>query len=154
MFKVIIAGSRGVSSSEQFDFVSKKLSFLFQNHDSKSIEIVSGGARGADKLGEKFAKANNYAIKQFLPDWNKLGRKAGYVRNDTMAKYADACVVFWDGKSKGSSHMITLANRQGLETRVYTMDTIAKAEHQLQQDHWAHQQDQDDQWVNSQLSLI
>ncbi len=59
MFKVIIAGSRGVSSSEQFDFVSKKLSFLFQNHDPKSIEIVSGGARGADKLGEKFAKVNN-----------------------------------------------------------------------------------------------
>jgi hypothetical protein len=35
-----------------------------------------------------------------------------------MAKYADACVAFWDEKSKGTKHMIDLANKYKLEIRI------------------------------------
>ena len=36
------------------------------------------------------------------------GKKAGYLRNVDMAEYADALVAFWDGKSKGTGHMIDI----------------------------------------------
>lgn len=91
---------------------------LLRNVDLTTVEIVSGGARGADSLGEKFAREHGCKIKRFIPDWDGLGKKAGFVRNWDMAKYADACVVFWDGKSKGTKHMIDLAKKEGLNLRV------------------------------------
>lgn len=40
-------------------------------------------------------------------DWDRLGKKAGMVRNAQMADYADAAIVFWDGKSNGTANMIS-----------------------------------------------
>lgn len=82
------------------------------------VEIVSGAARGADALGERYAAERGLAVKQFPADWDRYGRSAGYRRNAEMAEYADAAVVFWDGKSKGSKHMINLAKEKGLPVRV------------------------------------
>ena len=112
-FKVIIAGGRTFNNYD----------LLCQNCDKAlslqtEIEIVSGTANGADKLGEKYAKENGYSIKQFPADWNKYGKSAGYKRNEEMAKYADALIAFWDGKSKGTKHMIDLAKRYGLKVKV------------------------------------
>lgn len=81
-------------------------------------EIISGGASGADSLGELYAKANELSIKRFPADWNKHGKSAGYIRNKEMAEYATHCIVFWDGISKGSKHMIDLAKEKGLTTTV------------------------------------
>ena len=97
-----------------------------QNNDKKSIvvrenpftEIVSGGARGADRVGEFVAQFYNIPVKRFIPDWDTLGKRAGYVRNAEMAEYADALLVFWDKKSKGSEHMIKVANLKGLLVKV------------------------------------
>lgn len=117
MFKVIVAGSRKLNVSSSF--VARKIQAVLRNKDPKEIEIVSGGARGADKLGEVIAKQSGYAIKQFIPEWDKFGKGAGYRRNEQMAKYADACIVFWDGTSRGSKHMMDLANAYNLPVRVY-----------------------------------
>ena len=83
------------------------------------VEIVSGTARGADKLGEEFAAMYNLKVARFIPDWDGLGKKAGYMRNTDMANYANACVVFMKKEgSKGSQHMIDIAKRKGLELKV------------------------------------
>lgn len=82
------------------------------------VEIVSGTARGADQLGEKFAKEKGCNLKQFPADWDAYGKSAGYRRNADMAKYADACVVFWDGVSKGTKHMIDLAEKAELDLKI------------------------------------
>lgn len=87
------------------------------NVDKDKLEIVSGGARGADSLGEFYAEERGYLIKQFIPDW-EIGKQAGYLRNLEMAKYADALVAFHDGKSKGTQHMIDLAKKENLLVRV------------------------------------
>lgn len=84
----------------------------------EEVEIVSGTARGADELGERYAKARGYALKQFPADWDTFGKGAGYRRNSQMADYAEACVVFWDEKSRGTKHMIDLAEKTGLLLRV------------------------------------
>jgi hypothetical protein len=111
--KVIIAGGREFND---YNMLCKQCDFLLQSQ--KEIEIVSGTARGADQLGERYAKDRGYPIKQFPADWNK-GKSAGYIRNEEMAKYADALIAFWDGKSKGTGHMINLAKQYNLNIKIY-----------------------------------
>lgn len=81
-------------------------------------EIVSGTCSGADKLGERFADEHCIPIKQFPANWNLYGKSAGPRRNAQMAAYADACVVFWDGKSRGTKSMIELAIKYKLPLKV------------------------------------
>lgn len=89
---------------------------MLQN--KSNIEIVSGTAKGADSLGEKFANNMGYKIKTFPPAWEEFGKAAGYIRNKEMAEYADALIVFWDGESKGTKHMIDLATKKNLKIKI------------------------------------
>ncbi len=75
--------------------------------------FVSGGCRGADKLGERYAKENGYKIEYYHAEWNKYGKSAGPKRNREMAKAADAVICFWDGESKGTKSMIEYATKLG-----------------------------------------
>lgn len=93
--KVIIAGSRTI---ESYSYVSD----CVRSCGLAITEIVSGGARGVDRLGEQFAKENGIPLKQFLADWDGLGRAAGLIRNSKMVEYADALVAIWDGRSSGT----------------------------------------------------
>ena len=120
MFKLIVAGSREFNN---YDFLKQKLEFLLKNI-TEEIEIVSGRAKGADLLGEKFAKEMGYNIKEFVPDWDNLGKKAGILRNRDMAEYADACVVFWMNKSKGTANMIDEAKKTAVQQRFFLVDTF------------------------------
>lgn len=111
--KVIIAGAR---TFNDYELLCEKVSRTLRNQEK--VEIVSGTANGADKLGEKFAKEFNHDLIQFPADWDKYGKSAGYKRNEEMAKYSDALIAFWDGKSKGTKSMIELAKRYGLKTKI------------------------------------
>ena len=113
--KIIVAGSREFND---YPLLKQKLDFYCQRYSPSQIEIVSGEARGADRLGEKYAQHSQLSLKQFPADWDKHGKSAGYRRNEEMAEYATHAVVFWDGKSKGSEHMINLAKEQELNLRV------------------------------------
>lgn len=114
-FKIIIAGSREFND---YDFLKKKLDHLLKNIKSP-IEIVCGMAKGADTLGEKYANEKKHKIKHFKPDWNRFGNSAGYIRNEEMAKYANACVAFWVNESRGTKHMIDLSQKYNLKLRIY-----------------------------------
>lgn len=114
--KVIICGSRtfsnyGLLAMEMYDF-------LDANDEDSKIEVVCGGAKGADKLGKQWAESMEIKVADFNADWNKYGRKAGYLRNKQMAEYATHCIAFWDGESKGTKMMIDLAHEHKLITRV------------------------------------
>jgi len=111
--KVIIAGSR---SFDNYKMLKALCDIILSRKDD--IEVVSGGARGADLLGERYAKEKGYPIKRFNADWDNYGKAAGYKRNAEMAAYADGLIVFWDGVSKGSKHMIDLARKNKLKVRV------------------------------------
>lgn len=111
--KVIIAGGRDF---DDFDLLCKKVDKILSRQDK--IEIVSGTARGADKLGERYAELRGYDIKRFPADWGNNGRAAGYIRNEDMAIYSDALILFWNGRSKGSAHMLRIAYEYNLKVRV------------------------------------
>lgn len=117
MIRLIIAGSRAF---EDYQLLRcEVLMYIIEEIQHKNIEIVSGTASGADKLGEKFAIQYNFPIKRFPADWDKYGKSAGYKRNEEMAKYATHCIVFWDGKSRGTKHMIDLAKKYGLNLKIH-----------------------------------
>ena len=108
--KVIIAGSRNITDYNSVKLAIIKSGFVID-------EIVSGGAKGVDALGEKFAYENCISLKIFPANWDKYGKSAGYIRNQQMAKYADALIAIWDGKSMGTKHMIELAKKRNI--RIY-----------------------------------
>jgi len=105
--KVIIAGSRQGCIWSELDKGIVESGFHI-------TEVVSGCAKGIDLQGEMWAKVNNVSIARFPADWDAHGKSAGYKRNAEMAKYADALIAFWEGESKGTKHMIDLAEKHGI----------------------------------------
>lgn len=126
--RVIIAGSRDITDYETIKRAVSESGF-------KITEVVSGRARGVDRLGERWARANDIPIAYFSADWdnfdlpivvvrtNKCGDEynaaAGAVRNEQMAKYAEALIAIWDGKSSGTKNMIDLARKYGLKIHIH-----------------------------------
>ena len=107
--KIIIAGGREFNDYEMLkEICGGAIPTLI------TPEIVSGGARGTDKLGEQYAKEKGYELKIFPAEWNKHGKGAGHIRNRQMAEYGDMLIAFWDGNSKGTKNMIDTAKRLGL----------------------------------------
>lgn len=89
--KIVIAGSRNFNN---YDFLENKINELIKNKQIDITEIVSGKAKGADFLGEKYASLNNISIKEFPANWNLYGKKAGFLRNQEMGNYADVLIAF------------------------------------------------------------
>jgi len=112
--RVIIAGSRDFNDYTTLCRVCDHM--LSERND---VEIVCGMAKGADLLGKKYAEERGYKVKEFPASWEALGKAAGYVRNEDMAKYSDALIAFWDGSSKGTGHMIDLANARNLKVKIH-----------------------------------
>ena len=79
---------------------------------------MSGGAKGADSFAEAWAKERNIKVQIFLPDWEKHGKSAGYIRNGHIIAEADACIAFWDGESKGTKLSISLAEMKGIPLKI------------------------------------
>jgi len=113
--KVIIAGGRDFND---YDLLCEKCDKILSRQTE--IEIVSGRARGADQLGEKYATMRGYPIKMFPAKWSEHGKQAGYIRNTEMAEYADALIAFWNMESRGTEHMIDIARENKLKIRIIT----------------------------------
>jgi glycerophosphoryl diester phosphodiesterase len=114
--KTIITGGRDVINPELLEKAIMQSRFAI-------TEVVCGGARGADDLGQKWAgNGNLIPVKLFPPEWNRYGKAAGMVRNKEMAEYADALIALWDGASKGTKNMIGLASKRGLKVYVFRVD--------------------------------
>ena len=115
-FRVIIAGGRDFNN---YPLLKAKCdNILAEKATTHHIVIVSGAARGADSLGEKYAQEHSYTIERYPADWNTHGKAAGPIRNAQMANSADALIAFWDGKSHGTQSMINIAKAKGLLVRV------------------------------------
>lgn len=81
--------------------------------------VVSGGALGVDRLAESLALAAGKKTHVIRPDWENLGRSAGFQRNLAIVDMADEVHAFWNGKSKGTGHTIAIAQRKKKPVRVY-----------------------------------
>lgn len=120
-YKVIVAGSRGFSNYRLLKETCNKT--LKNKRNEYNVIIVSGNARGADLLGEKYATDEGLGLEIFPADWKKHGKSAGFRRNEQMAEVADGLIAFWDGKSHGTEHMIDIAKEKGMEVKVINYGT-------------------------------
>ena len=105
--KLLIAGSRGITD---FDLAP----YIPDDTDT----IISGGAKGIDTLAEQYAKQNGLEKIIIKPEYEKYGKAAPIKRNETMVELADAVLVIWDGKSKGTKYTIDFAKKQNKEITV------------------------------------
>lgn len=121
--RIIVAGTRTFSNYELLenelnDFISE----LHQKYPDKQVVMITGAAKGADQLGSLYARNHSIPLKEFPADWNTYGRSAGPIRNQQMLDYAlhgvPALIVFWDGKSRGTKNIISIAKRCNVQTEV------------------------------------
>jgi hypothetical protein len=128
--KIIIAGSRNFNDYLYLKYktlkVFRELKELYPDTKREEIEIISGHQRGADTLGEQFAKEYGLNLKEFPANWDRDGRGAGPIRNAEMAVYGSqdpirVLVAFWLNKSPGTKNMISLAQKFNFLTYVFEL---------------------------------
>lgn len=109
--KIAIVGSR---SFDSYDEIESHL----EQYKGQATLVISGGAKGVDTFGERWAIKNSIPTLIFKPDWDKHGKSAGYLRNKDIVANADLVIAFWDGTSKGTKHSIDIAKTSGKELRI------------------------------------
>lgn len=116
--KLLICGSRSfIETPENYAILEKEIHRIseFEGWTSDPSEIISGGASGADKLGERYSRDYGIPLKVFPAKWDIHGKQAGYIRNVQMVDYIKSdgfMIAFWDGKSKGTPHTINYCNHE------------------------------------------
>ena len=120
-YRLIIAGGRDFNDYDHLrscclPIVDK----LVLQYD---VIIMSGHAKGADFLGERFANERNLKFEVYPADWKAHWRCAGFRRNEQMGNIANGLIAFWDGKSHGTQHMIEYAKNKGLDVHVFSYTT-------------------------------
>ena len=120
--KTIVAGSRGITDDAPVWAAIASCPWR-----DEITEIVSGGARGVDTLGEAWARDHDSPVTRFIADWDQYGGAAGLIRNGEMADYADALILVWDGVSRGSRDMLEKARSAGIKIHLVTQHMLVEA---------------------------
>ena len=116
--KVIVAGSREFTD---YQVVCRVL----HAHRQQITQIITGGARGADRLGYRWSWKHQVPHKLFRADWERFGKSAGVRRNHQMAQAGDVLIAFWDGQSPGTAHMVQCMRQLGKPVVVIRVEATA-----------------------------
>jgi len=114
--KTIIAGSRDITD---YGLVLSVIHEVLLQWNITTV--ICGMARGVDSLGERWANESGVPVEYYPADWDRHGKRAGYVRNEEMADNADALIAIWDGESPGTESMIDIAETHGLDIFIHTV---------------------------------
>lgn len=121
-YHVLISGSL---SFDDYDLLCATLDRLLTSKEN--VVIVSGGAKGAEQLGERYAQEHGLSLKQILADWEKHGRGAKVIRAAQLIEAADCAVFLWDGKSKAVAELIEKAEAKGIPVELVRFDARGAA---------------------------
>ena len=109
IWRVVVAGCRNYTDHEEaIAFLDARLAHI---PIDKQIVILSGGADGADSIGEAYAREKGFPVEKYPADWKRYGKRAGPIRNRQMAQACDLVICFWDGQSRGTGSMIQEAKK-------------------------------------------
>lgn len=107
--KVAVVGSRTFDDP-------KYMASILRHYDI--TVLISGGAKGADYYGKQYALEHKIQYREYPADWDKFGKRAGFLRNKQIVDDCEMVIAFWDGESKGTAHTIRLAKEAGKEVIV------------------------------------
>lgn len=117
--KYIIAGGRDFNNRNILYAIMNTVKKYGPSVNKPITEIITGDARGADTLGAEWANVNGIRLTHFPAKWEMYGKSAGFIRNVDMGEYADAAIIFWNGESKGTKHMIQTMKKLGKPYSVF-----------------------------------
>ena len=123
MRTIICGGREYFLTQEDFDFLDST--------SDQITEVISGGAKGADRGGEIWATKRNKPLKIIQAEWKRLGLSAGYMRNVEMARVADAVVAFPGGR--GTTSMLKIAKTFKLKVTIRHVDQVQKTQRRDQE---------------------
>lgn len=107
--RIVVAGCRDYENyTEAKAFIDLCIENIKAEH---KLIFLSGGCRGADALGERYANENGYQLEIYPALWTQYGKAAGPMRNRQLAQDADYIICFWDGVSPGTKSMINYAHK-------------------------------------------
>lgn len=105
---VAVVGSRDYDNT-QHPTIEEVVAELASS--APNVTVISGGARGVDQRAAAAARQHGLTVREYPADWDRYGKRAGYLRNEEMVKAADMVIAFWDGQSRGTRHTIDLARK-------------------------------------------
>lgn len=112
--RVALVGSREFSDWETFQTCVEDTLTKWGVTDFKSIEcVVSGGARGADTLAERWARENGIHLVVLKADWQGKGRAAGVLRNTDIVNLCTHLIAFPSPKGSGTQDSVRKAKAAG-----------------------------------------
>lgn len=120
--RTIIAGSRDCRNLQALEIAIAKCGWQITT-------VISGTARGADRLGELWAERHNVTLERYPANWDTYGAQAGFLRNVQMADRAEALLALWDGASPGTAHMINCARQRNIPVFVFDFTTVPWTPH-------------------------
>ncbi len=114
--RTIIAGPRHIVQEKAKALVEEAIES--SGWKSAITEVIHGAATGIDTAAHIYCR-RHWPVKSVPAEWHVHGKAAGPIRNNKMAKMADALIAVWDGNSKGTKNMIDTAERLGLKVFIY-----------------------------------
>lgn len=112
--KLLIVGSRSITDFELSPYIPKEVD-----------TIISGGADGVDRLAEQYADSHHLSKYIIRPRYDLYGRAAPLRRNEQMVDMADAILIIWDSRSKGTQHTLKYAKSK---KKLLTIIQVPKSE--------------------------
>ena len=114
--RILVTGSRDWTDEQRI------FEALLLYSGGRGTILVHGACpTGADAIADRIASDWPWEIERYPADWNKYGKRAGFIRNKEMVDLgADICLAFIKNNSKGASMTATIAERAGIRTVRFT----------------------------------
>lgn len=120
MTRVLVTGSR---TWTDLDTITRALSMIAEDYEGP-FTLIDGRAPGADTLAMLAAKRMGWEIESHIAEWERYGKRAGFIRNREMVESdADVCVAFIKNGSKGATQTVMLARQAAIPVRTYEVWT-------------------------------
>jgi len=118
--KICVVGSRSI---DQPELVFKWIDQFIKDQGVGKVTIISGGAKGVDKLAKEYARIRALDFVEFVPYHQldktvKFSKRHFFIRNKQMIANADKVLAIWDGVSSGTEHAISYAQKIGVPIMV------------------------------------
>jgi hypothetical protein len=121
-YRVLVSGSL---SFDDYELLRTTLNRLLVGREN--VVIVTGSAKGAESLAERYAQERGLGLKQILANWETYGRGAKVIRAAQFIDAADSAAFFWDGKSKTIADLIERAETKGIPVEIVRFDARGAA---------------------------